>query len=524
MSDTDSPLQPTQQVDGAPPVRAAQYIRMSTEHQQYSTANQADIIREYAVARGYEIVRTYADHGKSGLRVEGRDALKELLEDVRSGTADFEAILVYDISRWGRFQDSDESAYYEYVCKRAGLCVEYCAEQFENDGSPVSTIIKGVKRAMAGEYSRELSAKVFKGQCRLIQLGYRQGGPAGFGLRRALINQTGDAKTILRKGEHKSLQTDRVVLVPGPDTELAIVREVYRRFIHEGHAERQIAEWLNEQRAPLEDEGSWTKARVHTILTNEKYIGNNVWNKVSFKLKRRRVRNPPDLLVRADGTFPAIIDPESFFTARGIIRERTRRFTDDEMIERLARVLRTHGYLSGALIDDADGLPSSTAYRSRFGGLVQAYHLAGYTPDRNMEYIAINRRIRAAHPQLLEDIIQDLESVGADVQYRENEELLQINRMFTASLLLSRCRHTESQSARWLVRVPPRPRADVIILVRMDPANEQASDYYLLPRIGIDLQRLVLHQNNGAKIDAFRFETLEFFRGMALCHVIGTAA
>jgi hypothetical protein len=73
------------------------------------------------------------------------------------------------VSRWGRFQDADESAYYEYICKRAGIAIQYCAEQFENDGSPVSTIVKGVKRAMAGEYSRELSAKVFAGQCRLIE-------------------------------------------------------------------------------------------------------------------------------------------------------------------------------------------------------------------------------------------------------------------------------------------------------------------------------------------------------------------
>ena len=102
--------------------------------------------------------------------------LKQLIDDVQTGNADFTTILVYDVSRWGRFQDADESAYYEYICKRAGISVHYCAEQFENDGSPVSTIVKGVKRAMAGEYSRELSAKVFAGQCRLIELGFRQGG------------------------------------------------------------------------------------------------------------------------------------------------------------------------------------------------------------------------------------------------------------------------------------------------------------------------------------------------------------
>jgi DNA invertase Pin-like site-specific DNA recombinase len=218
-------------------IRAAQYVRMSTEHQQYSTENQSDVIRDYAIRRGIQIVRTFTDAGKSGLRIDGRDGLKELISLVQTGKADFTTILVYDVSRWGRFQDADESAYYEYICKRAGIGIQYCAEQFENDGSPVSTIVKGVKRAMAGEYSRELSAKVFKGQCRLIELGYRQGGPAGFGLRRLLIDQGGKPKAQLQPGEQKSLQTDRVVLVPGPPEERTVVRRIYRLFVHEGYTE-----------------------------------------------------------------------------------------------------------------------------------------------------------------------------------------------------------------------------------------------------------------------------------------------
>ena len=102
--------------------------------------------------------------GKSGLRIDGRDGLKRLIHDVENGQADFSAILVYHVSRWGRFQDRSESASLEYICRRANIEVHYCAEQFENDGSPISTIVKGVKRAMAGEYSRELSAKVFVGR------------------------------------------------------------------------------------------------------------------------------------------------------------------------------------------------------------------------------------------------------------------------------------------------------------------------------------------------------------------------
>ena len=41
----------------------------------------------------------------------------------------------------GPVLDADESAYYKYIYKRAGISAIYCAEQFENDGSPVSTIV-----------------------------------------------------------------------------------------------------------------------------------------------------------------------------------------------------------------------------------------------------------------------------------------------------------------------------------------------------------------------------------------------
>src|SRR4051794_17300707 len=114
----------------APLTRAAQYLRMSTEHQQYSLLNQADAIQEFAKLNSFEVTTTYTDSGRSGLRLERREGLKQLLRDVVAGGQPYQAILVYDVSRWGRFQDADEAAHYEFICKHAGVPVHYCAETF----------------------------------------------------------------------------------------------------------------------------------------------------------------------------------------------------------------------------------------------------------------------------------------------------------------------------------------------------------------------------------------------------------
>jgi DNA invertase Pin-like site-specific DNA recombinase len=124
----EKPIKPTRY--------AAMYVRMSTDNQKYSTENQESAIRKYAAHHQIEIIETYADDGKSGLKIEGRAGLYHLIDDVQSARAKFSMILVLDVTRWGRFQDADESAYYEYICRRAGIDVQYVAEQFENDGSP----------------------------------------------------------------------------------------------------------------------------------------------------------------------------------------------------------------------------------------------------------------------------------------------------------------------------------------------------------------------------------------------------
>lgn len=498
-----------------PKARAAAYVRMSTDNQQFSTDNQLIAIQRYADGRGYEIVRTYADEGKSGLNVDGRPALQKLLADVESGRADFGILLVYDVSRLGRFQDPDEAALYELRCRRAGLEVHYCAEQFENDGSIGSSIIKTVKRAMAGEYSRELSVKVFAGQANLIRLGFRQGGAAGFGLRRMLVDQAGEEKGILGPGQHKSIATDRVVLVRGPDDEIEIVRKVYRRFVDEGICEADIADELNSQ-GVLTDLGRlWTRGSVHQLLINEKYIGNNLWARTSCKLKGAHVQNDPGEWIRADGVFPAIVPTELFEAAQAIIRQRSAKLSDDEMLKLLTEVLERTGYLSGMIIDEAEGAPSSSAFRTRFGSLLRAYTLVGFSPDHDYRYLETNRKLRALYPDIIKSIIDGVTQNGGDVARDPVTDLLRINREFTVSLVIVRCSKTASGALRWKLRLDTKLKPDITVAVRMDSNNDNPHDYYLLPHLDMREAIYRLAEYNGLSLDAYRFDDLSYFYQMA---------
>lgn len=500
---------------GMPPRKAAMYVRMSTDHQRYSTENQEDAILEYASRRNIEIIITYADAGKSGLNIGGREALQRLISDVETGVAQFSIILVLDVTRWGRFQDADESAYYEYICRRAGIDVQYVAEQFENDGSPVSTIVKGVKRAMAGEYSRELSGKVFAGQCLLIEKGFKQGGTAGYGLRRALLNERGEQKGILNFKERKSIQEDRVIYIPGPQDEIDTVNWMYRAFIDEGMRESEIAAILN-NKGILTDLGrEWTRSTVHQVLTNEKYIGNNVFNRVSFKLKKRRVINPPDMWVRCDGAFEPIVDKRYFYEAQRVIYQRSCKISNEDMLRKLSALHERTGWLSGLVIDECEDMPSSSQYRSRFGSLLRAYTLIGYVPDRDIRFIEINRQLRQYHARVIENVSNKIIALRGFVSIDPDTDMLCVNGELHVSVVIARCQKMPNDRVSWKARLDTGLRPDLTIIIRMDEHNQNPFDYYILSGLDIEVPQLRLKENNSLALDAFRFDDLEAFFGMA---------
>ncbi len=331
---------------------------MSTDYQRYSIENQAAVIAAYAQMHNLSIVHTYRDEGESGLKIKNRPGLIQLLDDVRSGQAEFDHILVYDVSRWGRFQDTDEAAYYEFICKQAGIKVAYCAEQFDNDGSIVSSIVKNIKRVMAAEFSRELSAKVHAGQLRQAALGFRQGGPLAYGLRRELIDENRLSKGYLKRGQQKSLKTDHVVLCLGLPNEIEVIQRIFQAYVEDRKSEEEIVRQLNREGVPNHLGRPWTRRMIDFILRNENYIGNTVYNRESFPLRGRKIKNPPNLWIRTKGSIAPVVDCGVFLRAQRRLTLRWLHLANDELLLRLKLLLQKEGRLSEEIINSTLGVPS----------------------------------------------------------------------------------------------------------------------------------------------------------------------
>jgi DNA invertase Pin-like site-specific DNA recombinase len=360
-------------------IPAAQYVRMSDEAQQYSIENQKAAIQEYAARHGFVIVKTYADPGRSGVIATHRKGLSELLNDVVGQNPPYKAILVYDVSRWGRFQNNDEAAHYEFLCVSSGIPLHYCAEPFANDGTTTSALFKAIKRIMAAEFSRELSDKEFRGKSRIAQLGFWVGGNPAYGYRRLMLSASGSPKQILERGEQKSLKTDRVVLALGPIEEVECVRSIFSMAL-EGESCRSIACNLN-RHGSTHFGRQWLHGAVYQILKNPMYAGHNVWNRTTTRMRSHRRSVATQEWITRACAFQPIIDQATFDRVQVILPLRPSRISNGVILKRVRRLLQVKGYLSWKVLNNAHGLPSLRSIRDRFGTYRELYKKVGYKPS-----------------------------------------------------------------------------------------------------------------------------------------------
>jgi len=488
------------------------YVRMSTESQNYSTDHQRAKIREFAATRDIEIIREYVDDGKSGLDIRRRSGLLTLMRDVQSAAPDFVQILVFDISRWGRFQDIDEAAYHEHTCRRAGIEVIYCGECFADDVGPYATLLKSMKRVMAAEYSRDLSEKVFAAQARFVAMGFKQGGHAGYGLRRLALKACGTPRAILEYGESKISATDRVVLVWGPDHEVAMVRRVYALYLEKGASEAGLARLLNSEAVPSEFGRPWTQAMINSLLTNVKYCGALAYNRRSCKLSARRTSNTADRWILNQEAVAPIVDAGVFAKVQAERARRLKRHTRDELAALLQSCHDRHGTVNAKIIAADSLMPDPQLLVRTFGSLISAYQAAGLPDSPKYAFVATKKLLTAARAELQQQIETLTVAAGGTIDLIDGLAAVLINKRLRVRFEIAVPRNPQRGQRNWRIR--GRPNADFIIVGRMEAIAGIVADYFLFSQDDLAHGTIYLKHSNLQQFERIRYATVSAIFGL----------
>lgn len=368
-----------QKVEKAPTRRAVAYYRHSAQDRQENSVEiQQDQVRKFAAENGIEIIKEFADRGISGLSVEGRDSFNEMLGDyVQHGKADFEFVLVLDVSRWGRFQETDLSAYYTGLCLQNGKQVVFTTMGFPKENDLLHGLHLSIERYRAAAYSRELSGKVWKGCAKIASGGFWAGGSAPYAMCRVLLDEKRNPLQVLALGEHKAIHNQRVTLGLGDEAEVAVVRHIFSSFVADGAMPDAIASHLNSIGQLAPGDGKWTAGAVISILRNGIYSGAMIWNKTSKKMKSKSRCNPETEWIRADHAFESVVDMVTFERAQNIISERAEAhrhlYSHEGMLQKLRNLYDRYGTVSNRLIHASDNMVSPATYGSRFRSVDRAY-------------------------------------------------------------------------------------------------------------------------------------------------------
>jgi site-specific DNA recombinase len=319
-------------------VPAVGYVRCSTENQEDSPDQQKKEIIAFADKKGYEIVEWFVDFGKSGTTFDQRPEFQRLRSAVDHGPT-FRAVICYDESRWGRAIDSNENTYWRvyFDKRRVKLLLVKTAIDPMHEYAPMMQSFEGI---MASQFSKKLSDVTLRGAKNNGK--YSNGGTAPYGYQRVAVNLKSGDRRMLGPGEWCIKSQEKVEWALGSQNEIDVVKYIFRRRL-EGHGYVSIAHDLNTQGVPCSQRGrwrnldqNWSSGTIKSIVENESYMGNRVYNKNTMSKIRARQderylnqgvryphwRNHRDEWVREENAHPAIITKETWSEANTVNRDK----------------------------------------------------------------------------------------------------------------------------------------------------------------------------------------------------------
>jgi DNA invertase Pin-like site-specific DNA recombinase len=322
-------------------IKAVGYIRRSTDRQDTSLKDQRVAIEQFADTNGYKVLRFYEDDAVSGTSVSGRKQFLEMINTAQNG-AEFKAILVWDVKRFSR-GDSDEAGYYRHLLRQNGIEVVYITENLKGDDT--DDLVLPTKQWLARQESKDKSRDVIRGQLSRVFKGFSTSGHP-YGYYRQIEDKTGVIIQVCKRGEKsRANNEDYTRLIPGDSFEIKVIKRIFDCYTNRGMGKRLIARMLNKEGIPSPRGKKWGLCAIDTILSNQAYMGNLVYNKRSrakfhriiktkkgyeaqykgkvVKLKTERHRNREQWIV-VENVIGPIISKELFSKAQRVRQERTK--------------------------------------------------------------------------------------------------------------------------------------------------------------------------------------------------------
>jgi len=284
------------------------YCRVSSEEQalkDISIPAQIKAIRRWLDGQpGGEIAREFVDEGESAYApAHKRPGFCEMIAFCRKH--DVEHILVHKLDRFSR--DREESILFKALLRKHGVTVKSITEQYDPE-TPQGFLYEGMIEVINQFYSMNLATETIKGMRENAERGYCNGGRVPYGYRLARVTDAAGR-------EHSKL-------VPGPDDEVAVIREIFDLAANQGMGVKAIANHLNANGVPAPLARHWSGSTLNQILNNRAYVGDRIWNRRRKNGRESRVANPEDKWIAVENTHEPLVERELFDRRREIARSR----------------------------------------------------------------------------------------------------------------------------------------------------------------------------------------------------------
>lgn len=278
-------------------MRVVAYCRVSTnkDEQLDSLESQQKFFGEYSKRNGYNLIKIYADEGKSGTKMKNRTELLKLLSDANKGI--FDIVLIKDVSRLAR----NTLDFLTSIRKLKALGIKVVFVNYDQTSSDSSEFMLTMLSAIAQEESANTSKRV--------KFGKRMNAEKG-----RVPNLVFGYDKIA--GDYFNLDINK--------KESKIVKQMFQMYTEKNMGENRIALELNRRGIKTKRNCKWTQNAVARILSNEIYTGKIVNGKETVEdfLTGKRVFLEEDKWLITMRPDLKIIDEDVFEMVKKIKAER----------------------------------------------------------------------------------------------------------------------------------------------------------------------------------------------------------